>query len=274
MSGHRHRELRSCWTHAGIFGDRSSSWPCRFGVPTTRAAPRNLPAKGSRTRQARDDSHTGSCSPWQHQDGAGGQQRLGRVPGPLCPRQADREPAAGGGSSHKPQRWGQHWPCAPHGRWQGDPEGVPLPNPARHHMARGRDLLPSVPRATQRLYKPRLHTQHLYSASPGSTTHPKPEHAARPGTAGIAAATPWHEGSSQGSGTRRSPHAVGHSSVHWRSTGTSARRAVVPAPRGRCPRGEEPAVGHGTATQSPARPHVGAKRCPHTAGAIKGLKSQ
>lgn len=205
LSGHRHRELRSCWTHAGIFGDRSSSWPCRFGVPTTRAAPRNLPAKGSRTRQARDDSHTGSCSPWQHQDGAGGQQRLGRVPGPLCPRQADREPAAGGGSSHKPQRWGQHWPCAPHGRWQGDPEGVPLPNPARHRAVRGRDLLPSVPRATQRLYKPHLHTQHLYSASPGSTTHPKPAHAARPGTAGIAAATPWHEGSSQGSGTRRSP---------------------------------------------------------------------
>lgn len=119
-----------------VFGDRSSSWPCHPGVPTTRSGPRKLPARSSRTRQTRDDSHSSSGSPWQHQDGAGGQQRLGRALGALCPSRADREPADGGGSSQgsKQERWWQRWPRVPTGGGRGTRRASPcqtLPGTAR-----------------------------------------------------------------------------------------------------------------------------------------------
>lgn len=54
----------------------------------------------------------------------------------------------------------------------GGPGGRPLAKPCQAPHGAGRDLLLSVPRAAQRLYKPCPHAQHLYSASPGGTTHP------------------------------------------------------------------------------------------------------
>ena len=136
----------SCWDHAGISSSGSQgssralprqspqkaalgtgSWVARDLGSTRRAASLGGQVEGSRSRQTRDNAHTGAGSLWQCQEGAGGRQHPHRVMGSLCPGRAPPEKMAGGAHCRWRQQPGD-WrvralaaaPAArPRRRWQG-----------------------------------------------------------------------------------------------------------------------------------------------------------